>query len=39
MQTHAHRIGAAMAVRHYAKLISTDGPDVVGLLNQELKLI
>lgn len=29
----------AMFFRHYAKWISTDGPDVVGLLNQALKLI
>lgn len=29
----------AMIFRHYAKWISTDGPDVVGLLNQALKLI
>jgi len=29
----------AMIFRHYAKWISTDVPDVVGLLNQALKLI
>ncbi|WP_079227319.1 Arm DNA-binding domain-containing protein [Pseudomonas putida] len=28
----------AMIFRHYAKWISQDGPDVVGLLNQALKL-
>lgn len=28
----------AMVFRHYAKWISKDGPDIVGLLNQALKL-
>ncbi|RUB35102.1 site-specific integrase, partial [Pseudomonas aeruginosa] len=28
----------AMIFKHYAKWISKDGPDIVGLLNQALKL-
>ena len=33
-----HLASTAMIFKHYAKWISEDGPDVVGLLNQALRL-